>query len=101
MSLPRSLKEVLSGAPGLAGLLGQARRAGQYDETVRRLIGEPLKQHCRVATVRGEVLVVLTDSPVWAARLRFEAPALLERLTSEPTLSGVKTIQVKVSVPSS
>lgn len=98
MSLPRSLKEVLSAAPGLAGLLGQARRAGQYDEIVRRLIAEPLKQHCRVATVRGEVLVILADSPVWAARLRFEAPALLKRLEAEPLFRGVKEIKVKISV---
>ncbi len=100
MSLPRSLKEVLSGAPGLAGLLGAARRAGQYHQMVQQRIGEPLKQHCRVATLRGEVLVLLADSPAWAARLRFEAPALLERLATEPALRGVKAIQVKVSVPS-
>ncbi|MFP5344268.1 MAG: DciA family protein [Gammaproteobacteria bacterium] len=98
MSLTRSLKEVLGGAPGLAGLLAQARRIGQYDEMVRQLIAEPLKQHCRVATVRGETLVLLADSPVWAARLHFETPALLKRLALTPALSGIKAIQVKVSV---
>lgn len=115
MSLPRSLKEVLSKAlrhgsgqapgpvlsevEGLAGLLTQARRAGQYDETVRRLIGEPLKQHCQVATLRGETLVILADSPVWAARLRFEAPALLKRMALDSALGGVREIKVKVSAP--
>jgi hypothetical protein len=90
------LKEVLSGAPGLAGLLTQARRVEQYDEIARRLIEEPLKQHCRVAALRGETLVLLTDSPVWAARLRFEAPALLKRLALIPAFRGVREIKVKV-----
>ncbi len=97
MSLPRSLQEVLKGVQGLAGLLGAARQNERYQQLVNNRLSAPLKEHCQVATLRDGVLVLLADSPVWAARLRFEAPALLKQLEAEPALCGLKTIQVRVS----
>jgi hypothetical protein len=76
-------------------LLTRARALGELDALVHELIPSPLNQHCRVLSVRDDTLVVAADSPVWAARLRYQSSELVKQLYA---VSSVKlcTIQVRV-----
>jgi hypothetical protein len=62
------------------------------------LLPDPLKAHCRLLAVRGEILVLAADSPVWAARLRFHAPQLVKQLNHTQTVT-LHTIQIRVRPP--
>jgi len=79
----------------ISRLLSRARALGELDAQVHELIPPPLNAHCRVLAVRDDTLVVAADSPVWAARLRYQSSQLVKQLSG---ISSVKlrTVQVRV-----
>ncbi len=93
---PRALGAILGGESGsLARLHRRSEALLSLDRRLRDLLPHPLSEHCRVANVRGGLLVVHVDSAAWATQLRFLAsqlaPALLERDDAR--------LQVKVQPP--
>ena len=53
----------------------------------------------RVASLRGPVLTLMVGSSAWAARLRFDVPALLKRLTDLSDFATVQQIRLQVGPP--
>ena len=63
---------------GLGDIVRHAREMGELVEALQRALPEEFAQHVLAANVRDDgELVVLTSSPAWAAKLRFEADALM------------------------
>ncbi|MBE2293182.1 MAG: DUF721 domain-containing protein [Xanthomonadales bacterium] len=52
------------------------------DQQLRPLLPPGLAPHCRLANVSGGQLVLVTDSPVWRARLRLAEAELLDAARS-------------------
>ena len=82
-----------------AGTLGRlGRRAAQLAEATRILrehLTPPLADHASVAAIRGPTLVVVVDSPVWAARLRYQSAEILDHFAAalgSPRLSRLRTL---------
>lgn len=72
------------------------------DQQLRPLLPPGLAPHCRLANVSGGQLVLLTDSPVWRARLRLAEAELLDAARSiglETTSLVVKTDTAPWPVP--
>lgn len=70
----------------LAGKAGDPVRRALWldamDHLLRPHLPPTLAAHARLANVDGSKLVFLVDSPVWHAKLRLAAPALLEAARS-------------------
>ncbi|MDB4409401.1 DUF721 domain-containing protein [Gammaproteobacteria bacterium] len=81
-----------------ASLVARARALMVLQALVKRLLPEPLNEHCRVLAVRDETLILATSSPVWAARLRFHAPGLVKQLSDHKTVK-LRTVRVRVRPP--
>ena len=97
MNQPLKINKLL-GAGVLAGLLARSRELRKMDVLLAELLPAPLNAHCRILSIKNTILVLAADSPVWAARLRFQAPQLVQQLTQH--LSGKRrTIQVRVRPP--
>jgi hypothetical protein len=54
----------------------------QLLQTIRARLTPPLDAHCLYATLEEGKLTLVTDSPAWASRLRFQAPELTANLGS-------------------
>jgi hypothetical protein len=80
----------------LAGNAGDPVRRALWldalDHLLRPHLPPALAAHARLANVDGTRLVFLVDSPVWHAKLRLAAPALLEAARS----IGLKTEEIAV-----
>jgi hypothetical protein len=76
-------------------LLSRARALGELDALVHGLIPSPLNGHCRVLAMRDDTLIVAADSPVWAARLRYQTSQLVKQLAGVSSVN-LRTIQVRV-----
>jgi hypothetical protein len=76
-------------------LLSRARALGELAALVHELIPPPLNEHCRVLAVRDDTLVVAADSPVWAARLRYQSSQLVKQISGVSSMK-LRTIQVRV-----
>ncbi|TXK65169.1 DUF721 domain-containing protein [Alkalisalibacterium limincola] len=73
---PRPPLEVAREA-GLGGVVDRALWLGTIDQTLRLALPPELAPHCRLGNVRDGTLVFLVNSPVWKAKLRLYADAIL------------------------
>jgi hypothetical protein len=76
-------------------LLSRARALGELDALVHELVPSPLNGHCRVMSVRDDILIVAVDSAAWAARLRYQSSELVKRLAGLSSMK-LRTVQVRV-----
>jgi hypothetical protein len=72
--------DFLSSGTLSSGFLAAVRRDAELLTAVRRSLPAPLDRHCLHTTVDKGILILTTDSPSWASRLRFLAPELLKEL---------------------
>jgi hypothetical protein len=95
-ALPPQALEALAGS-GLANLVERARWLDALDPLLRQSLPANLADHCRLANVDDKNLVFLVSAPVWKAKLRLHADALVGAAAA----AGLKarTLVVKVSVP--
>lgn len=75
--------------------LARGRELLAWSTAVEQLLPDSHRAHCRVANVRNHTLVLLADSPAWAARLRFHAPTILRKLELDHKLS-LRRVQIRV-----
>jgi hypothetical protein len=88
------LRSIFNGDGHLQQLLEHADSLVCLTRQVREMLPSGLSAHLSAAVGRDRVLVLYTDSPAWATRLRFAAPGL------RAALSGFDDTQVRV-VPGS
>jgi hypothetical protein len=80
---------------GMAGLIARARWLDELDQNLRRCLPAALADQCRLANVDRENLVFLVNAPVWKAKLRLEADALLR--AADAAGLQVRTLVIKVA----
>jgi len=94
---PESLAVILATERGgLARLVRRAARLQQATALVQAGLPRPIAEHCEVAVIDAEAVVVQTDASVWASRLRFMHAEVLAAVT--PLLEGRPPRRVKVTV---
>lgn len=83
MSGPETLSTHLRNASALTETVARARALIALERRFFALVNEPeLPSHCRLANLREAVLVLETESPAWAARLRYATPEMVRRLAA-------------------
>jgi hypothetical protein len=88
---PRSVRHLLQDKPELIRLEREIKAQNRLLSHVRQCLPADLATHCIHAQFRDDTLVVHTDSPVWATRLRYLAPQLSGALAAEyPALRTTK-----------
>ena len=64
----------------VAELVTHARQLGHLSSIVQAMLEPSLANHCQLAHFDGSRMVLVTDSPAWASRLRFSSNTLLAQL---------------------
>lgn len=59
-------------------------------------LAPPLNTHCTLANYTTTTIVLHTDSPTWAAKLRYCIPEILSYMQHECQLETLRTIRIKV-----
>jgi hypothetical protein len=77
---PRPLRDLLRSGSALVLLQDSVSKQNASLELVRSLLPDQLKPHCLAALIKNRRLVLFTDSPVWASRLRYFSRDLSNRL---------------------
>ena len=89
---PLLVTELLATNPRLHRLLPILELDRRRLQEVRRQVGTLAASHCLGCHLQGDTLTVYVDSPVWADRLRFQAPTLASALRPEaPNLRRIRT----------
>lgn len=91
----------LSGNSGLGQLVQHSARLRELEHKLVDHLGPPLDQHCRIANYADTTLTLHTDSPAWAAKLRFITPDILNYMRSRCHLHNIRTVRIRVLLPDS
>ncbi|MGH8570110.1 MAG: DciA family protein [Gammaproteobacteria bacterium] len=70
----------------------------RLDAVIQAAMPDELRAHWRIGRQTAGTLTLFADSPVWAARLRYLAPGLIQRLAGRPGAAAVRAIRVRVLV---
>ena len=77
-------------------------RASQISRLQKKLclkLDPVLSAHLLVANFNSDALTIHTDSPAWAARLRFKIPDILDIAKETCGLRDLHSVRVKVVIP--
>jgi hypothetical protein len=94
---PRRFTVDASASATLKALLRHAHELLRLEDDIGALLAPSIRPHCRAAGYRDGQLILMTDSPAWATRLRYQVPALLAGLRRRAPALGLREILVKVS----
>ena len=95
--LPQPMKRLatlLTSGKTLTRLQERLDRQDRLLAQFNALLPEPLGEHLVKVLDKDGEWVLLVDSPVWASRLRFQAPQLTQRLTA----LGIQEKRIRVKV---
>ena len=97
MRKPLKINKLFAG--NLARLRARAHALSELEDRLHTLLPAPLNQHCHLLAVREDnTLVLAADTPVWAVRLRFQAPQLVKQLSRHQNVTRF-TVHVCVRPP--
>jgi len=94
--IPKSVRQLLKSKPALKQLELEVSAQKALLSDIRRHLPAELAPHCLAAQLKRDRLVLHTDSPVWATRLRYSAPQLVSLL--QETRPGLREIKIRVLV---
>ena len=60
------------------GFIVQAKKLTQYTQLLHNILPIECRNHVEVANIRQQILMLITDSPVWTTRLRQLSPQILQ-----------------------
>lgn len=87
---PKSVRHLLRDKPTLQRLGRELKAQKALLIDLQQCLPADLANHCASAHIRDNTLVVHTDSPAWATRLRYLAPQLIKAVAGEyPTIQSL------------
>ncbi|MGH8479149.1 MAG: DciA family protein [Gammaproteobacteria bacterium] len=95
-----AIGEIVRAATGVgdAAVLPELRDLQRLEAVIQAAMPDELRDHSRIGRLTAGTLTLFADSPVWAARLRYLAPGLIERLAGRPGAAAVRAVRVRVLV---
>lgn len=85
-----------SGNETLSPLIKHVDELLILQDQLNNLLESPLVEHCRVCNYSDDTLSLQTDSPAWAARLRYKIPEILVYFRDNCLFTSLKTIRIRV-----
>lgn len=95
--ITKTISQHLSSADQhLAQILAKAHFLQRVERLFKIVLQGDLAQHCRVANVKNQQLVIEVDSSAWATRLRYLCPSLVAPLREIQGLEELQEIRCYV-----
>ena len=78
----------------LASLVDNLNRINRLNQSLKVILPEPMADHCQIAHIKDNQVVLAVDSGEWASRLRYEKLTLLSYLRNNgfAAVSGIDII---------
>lgn len=97
MQRAQPIGELLDNTEGrLQHLLARAKALQQLTHKVHQYLPAQLAPHCSIANIRGNCLILHTDTAARASLLRYHLPALIKHLQQHQELRSLGRASIKV-----
>jgi hypothetical protein len=91
----QNLTSILLRNPQLRQLCSQSQLLGLAQARLEEALPAELVPHCQVAAIQAGSLTLHTDSPAWAARLRYLGPDILHALQADSELPTIRAVRIR------
>jgi hypothetical protein len=95
---PELLRDLIAGRGGLSGIVERAAATDRLARCVQSALPREVAGHVLGANLRGDRLVVIVDGAAWAARVRFEARVIGQKLADVQEVR-ISRVSVRVRPP--
>jgi hypothetical protein len=92
---PQQITAVCDGNSQLKYFYERSKTLNQLNSVLHKLLPEQLRDHCRLANISPDGLVIQTDSSQYATLLRFDAPRICKAMTAHLS-SPISRLKVTV-----
>ncbi|VAW99151.1 hypothetical protein MNBD_GAMMA22-1446 [hydrothermal vent metagenome] len=97
MNSPKKIRKYLSNSSNeFENLITRALEISHLNAKLHSILDKSFKNHCDIANFRDATLIILTDSPAWLTRLRYQIPSLLKQLQQLPDFKGISQIKLRI-----
>lgn len=96
MSGFKSSSRILTASNSLQPLMERAHYLQALTRQLREAVDPVLAEHISLANLKSDTAIIIADSPVWLANIRYLAPDFLRLLQQQPGLEKLRKIQFKV-----
>ena len=93
----RNINTILDNTEAFGSLYTHSMEILKLQSSIRTKLGSPLSDHIYLANINTEQLILYTDSPVWAAKLRYLTTELLDIVKRYPTFKNVTSVRIKIN----
>ena len=83
----------------LPPLLNRAAQLSNLQQKLRNELEPPLSEHLFVANFNNAIMTLYTDSPAWAAKLRYNISSILKIAQTRCGLADLRSVRIKVILP--
>jgi hypothetical protein len=92
-----NINKILESGPDIFRVISHAKALLKLQSLIRSNINQPESDHIYLASVSQETVILYTDSPAWAAKLRFRTQQLIDIMRNYLEFPHINTIRIKVS----
>lgn len=98
MDKPKSFREVFNGQnmDNLERLIERGTQLARIDKLLKKSLPAELRPHCQLANIKGNTLILLANSTVWASRIRYQGPQLLKTLQQNERFKHITELQLRI-----
>ena len=93
----QNINKILCDTERLGDLYSRSIKIIKLQTTIRNELDQPLSDHVYLAHINSEKITLFTDSPVWAAKLRFLTNKILTIIRKIPRYQKVASVTIKVN----
>ncbi len=92
-----NINAILKHGPEISRVISRSFSLLKLQSVIRSHINPPESDHIYLASVSQDALILYTDSPAWAAKLRFRTGQLIDIIKNYTEFPQINTIRIKVN----
>lgn len=85
-----------SGMEAVEHIMRRGRQLQRFDKLLKSILPAELQTHCQLANIKGSTAIVLVSSTVWATRIRYQIPSLINKLQQDSGGRKITDIEIRV-----
>lgn len=91
----RNIGSIISNNSAISELYSQSLEHIKLQKTIVSQLDPSIRDHIYVAGVKENTLVIFSDSPAWAAKIRYSTAKIINTLQQHPRFKSIKTIRIR------
>lgn len=92
---PKSIADIVSSSPIIKELRQEAKKLEHMQMFISSFVDAELMKKITIGAVGTDFIVLIADSPAWAAKIRYIVPQILENLNARAEYAAVNTIRIR------